>query len=312
MTDIDVVALGELLIDFTPGGKGETGNPLFEMNPGGAPVNCLAVLAKLGARTAFIGTVGTDHFGDFLRDTLVREDIGTEGLLRTGKAHTTLAFVHLNDDGERNFSFLRKPGADTQLEKDAVDISLINRARILHFGSLSLTDDPARETTLFAVRYAKERGKTISYDPNYRPLLWPDEDAALYWMKKGLEYADIVKMSEEEMILLTGFHDLKAGAEAIREMGPKLVLITLGGSGAYYYAGESNNGYVPGYSVSAVDTTGCGDAFTGAMLYQLLYTENKPLSRMVQYANAVGALCATKKGGLPAMPGKPSVEAMIG
>ena len=312
MTDIDVVALGELLIDFTPEGKGETGNPLFEMNPGGAPVNCLAALAKLGAKTAFIGAVGTDHFGNFLQDTLVKEGIGTEGLLRTGKAYTTLAFVHLNGDGERNFSFLRNPGADTQLEKYAVDVSLIDRARIFHFGSLSLTDDPAREATLYAVRYAKERGKTISYDPNYRPLLWPDEKTALYWMKIGLKYTDIVKMSEEEMILLTGCQNLKAGANAICQMGPKLVLVTRGGNGAFYYANESDNGCVPGYSVRVVDTTGCGDAFTGAMLYQLLHAKNKPLTQMVQYANAVGALCATKKGGLPAMPGKASVETLIG
>ena len=312
MTDIDVIALGELLIDFTPGGKGETGNPLYEMNPGGAPVNCLAALTKLGAKTAFIGKVGYDHFGAFLRETLIGEGIGAEGLSHTETVHTTLAFVHLDGQGERAFSFLRDPGADTQLTENDIDLGLIDRCRVFHFGSLSLTGDPAREATLYAVQYAKERGKIISYDPNYRPLLWSDEATAVRWMKKGLSYADIVKMSKEEMTLLTGHDDIKAGAEVVREMGPKRILITRSGKGAFYYTGETDNGFVPGFTVRAVDTTGCGDAFMGAVLYQTLYAEDKPLADTVRYANAVGALCATKRGGLPAMPDSADVQKLFG
>jgi fructokinase len=311
MADIDVIAIGELLIDFTPCEKGEIAYPVFEMNPGGAPVNCLAALNKLGAKTDFIGKVGCDSFGSFLKNVLLKEGIGINGLTCIEKTHTTIAFVFLNENGEREFSFLRDPGADTQLQKSDIELSLINRSRVVHFGSLSFTDNPAREATLYALNHARQLGKIISYDPNYRPLLWRDKDTALYWIKKGLEYADIVKMSEEEMELITGICDLKTGAQAIWNFGAKKVFITQGNKGAFYYASGTENGFVPAFSVCASDTTGCGDAFMGAILYQLLYEQNKPVYQMVEYANAVGALCATKRGGLPAMPEKGNIQRMI-
>ncbi len=301
-SDIDVVALGELLIDFSPSGTGGNGNPLFEMNPGGAPVNCLAAINRLGARTEFIGKVGEDNFGGFLNQVLVNAGIGNTGLSFTGDTHTTMAFVHLESNGERSFSFLRDPGADTQLTKKDIDLSLIDRSKMVHFGSLSFTDNPVRDTLQYVLKYAKKKGKMISYDPNYRPLLWENEKTALYWMKEGLKYADIVKMSEEEAELLTGYSDIEKAAKTVWESGCKKVFVTMGEQGAYYFAGQDNHGFVPAFSVEAVDTTGCGDAFMGAVLYQTLYQTTRKMSETVQFANAVGALCATKKGGIPAMP----------
>ena len=309
--DIDVVALGELLIDFSPSGAGGNGNPLFEMNPGGAPVNCLAALNRLGARTEFIGKIGKDNFGEFLSQVLVKAGIGNAGLSFSEHVHTTMAFVHLESNGECLFSFLRDPGADTQLKKKDVDLSLIDRAGIVHFGSLSFTNNPVRDTLLHVLKYATKKKKIISYDPNYRPLLWKNEKNALYWMKEGLKYADVVKMSEEEAELLSGFNDVEKSAKAVWDSGCKKVFITMGEKGAYYYTGKDDNGFVPAYSVKAVDTTGCGDAFMGAVLYQILYHSTRKTNDIVQFANALGALCATKNGGIPAMPAKKSVLNLI-
>lgn len=301
----DVVALGELLIDFTPSGKGDNGNPAFEMNPGGAPPNCLAALAKMGATTAFIGKVGKDKFGDFLISTLHGIGVDTLGLCRTTEAPTTLAFVHLGDRGERSFSFVRKPGADILLRKEDVDLSLIDRAKVFHFGSLSLTDQPARDTTCYLLEYAKSKGIKISYDPNYRAPLWGSEAEAITWMKKGIEYANIIKLSEEELAMLTDTEDIPKGAEALHAMGVETVFVTMGEKGAYY-SDKSGSGYVPSFPVTAVDTTGCGDAFTGAALYMMLY-EKKTMHEIVRFANATGALCATKKGGITGMPDREAV-----
>lgn len=311
MHNTDVVAIGELLIDFTPYGVGEMGNPAFEMNPGGAPANCLAALNKLGAKTEFIGKVGNDSFGDFLKTELLKEGIGVSGLSRTSVTNTTLAFVHLTQSGERSFTFLRDPGADTQLMREDIDYSLIDNSRILHFGSLSLTSDPSRETVLNTVLYAKSKGISISYDPNYRPLLWKDEKTALYWMNEGLKYADIVKMSEEELTLITGADDIIEGAKVLKKIGVKEIFITLGSNGAFFYINDQSYGYVPAYQVHAIDTTGCGDAFMGAILYQILYNNDVSAREMVRYGNAVGAICALKKGGMPAMPSKEEVDSIL-
>lgn len=311
MHKTDVVAIGELLVDFTPCGIGEMGNPAFEMNPGGAPANCLAALNKLGAKTEFIGKVGTDSFGNFLETMLAKEGIGTSGLSRTSKTNTTLAFVHLAGNGERSFTFLRDPGADTQLMKEDIDYSLIDKSRILHFGSLSLTNNPSRETVLNAILYAKSKGILVSYDPNYRPLLWKDENTALYWMHEGLKYADIVKMSEEELILITESNDILEGAKVLRKVGAGEIFITLGSRGAFYYMDDQDYGYVPAYKCHAIDTTGCGDAFMGAILYQILYHKDVSARDMVRYGNVVGALCALKKGGMPAMPLKGEVDSIL-
>jgi fructokinase len=305
----DVTGLGELLIDFTPSGRGDNGHPAFEMNPGGAPPNCLAALQALGARTAFIGMVGNDQFGDFLGGVMEGIGVDISGLSRTSEAPTTLAFVHLTDTGERSFSFVRKPGADILLQMKDVDFTIIDRTRIFHFGTLSLTDPPARDTTLYCLDYARSLGKTISYDPNYRPPLWESEAEAVKWMRKGLEYADIIKLSEEELALITDTEDIPRGAALLAAKGIETVFVTMGEKGAYYLD-RTGSGYVPGFAVKAVDTTGCGDAFTGAALYMLLY-EQKPIAEVVRFANAAGALCATKKGGIPAMPDKDAIIKLI-
>lgn len=306
----DVVAIGELLIDFTPSGKGEMGNPVFEMNPGGAPANCLAALSSLGAKTAFIGKVGYDLFGDFLANALYHAGIDFRGLVKTTKAITTLAFVHLEENGERSFSFLRNPGADLLLTKEDINLSIIDQSSVLHFGSLSFTDNPAREAVLYALTYAKQKNKLISYDPNYRPLLWDDSDNAIHWMKKGFEYATIVKLSEDELELLTGQKDIVKGAQMLFDLGIEKIFVTMGNKGAYYLAAEEN-GFVPAFFVNAIDTTGCGDAFMGAMLYQIANKADISLCEQVLFANATAALCATKKGGIPAMPSKHLVNDLI-
>ncbi|MDD5017402.1 MAG: carbohydrate kinase [Eubacteriales bacterium] len=287
----DVVAIGELLIDFTPNGKGEMGNPAYEMNPGGAPANCLAALATLGADAAFIGKVGDDFFGKFLSQALNNREINTEGLSISKETNTTLAFVHLEDNGERHFSFLR--GADVLLKKEDIETDLLDSTKIFHYGSVSLTNTPSRETVLDMAQYAKKIGKTVSYDPNYRELLWINESEAIKWMKKGLEYADLVKMSEEELKLITTYNTVEEGAKSI--------LITLGERGTFFMSKEQS-GYVDSYKVKSVDTTGCGDAFMGAFLFMYNRRKDAPLSEKIRFANAAGALCATKKGGIPAMP----------
>ncbi|MEI6101683.1 MAG: carbohydrate kinase, partial [Eubacteriales bacterium] len=285
--------------------------PAFEMNPGGGPPNCLAAVNALGAKTAFIGKVGRDRFGEFLIHALTSAGINTTGVVQTAETHTTLAFVHLDENGERSFSFLRNPGADLLLTKEDIDLSIIDAATIFHFSSLSLTNNPAREAALYAVEYAKKKNKLVSYDPNYRPLLWENEDEALYWMKTGLAYADIAKLSEEELALLTGQDDIPKGAKGLRDSGIQKVFVTMGSRGAYYYVCDDEQGFVNPFSVQAVDTTGCGDAFMGAILYQTACGIHTPLPEQVRFANATAALCATKKGGVPAMPTAQSVESLL-
>lgn len=309
---LDVIAIGEVLIDFSPTGAGPMGNPTFEMNPGGAPANCLAANAALGGNTAFIGMVGDDTFGSFLLQALENCHIGTTGVKKNPSVHTTLAFVSIGSGGERSFSFFRNPGADIMLRPEDVDFSLIDHAGMVHFGSLSMTDEPARGTLLKVLDYARSKGKRISYDPNYRPPLWSDEATAVQWMNKGLEYADIVKMSQEEMALLLGIgaDEVERGAARILAGGKQAVFITCGAQGAYY-AAASGSGFVPGYPVKAVDTTGCGDSFTGTIHYFMQHHPEYPLSRVVRLANAVGALCATRPGGLPAIPSRAELEAFL-
>ena len=310
----DVVALGELLIDFTPAGKSENGNPLFECNPGGAPANVLACLAQLGKKTAFVGKVGDDEFGRFLREVLVARGIATQGLILDAEESTTLAFVHLHADGDRSFSFYRKPGADTRLRPEEVDRSQLDAA-IFHFGSLSLTHEPARSATLTALRWAKEKGMLISYDPNLRPPLWPNLEEAKRQILAVMDQADIVKISHEELEFLMGSGDLAgASAQLCREFGLTLLLVTLGKDGCYFRAGELA-GLVPGFKVQAVDTTGAGDAFLGGLLFEVLRRDKGPkewtseeLAESVRFANAVGALAVTRKGGIPAMPSLAQVE----
>jgi fructokinase len=317
MTMFDVVALGELLIDFTPAGKSEAGQPLFEVNPGGAPANVLAAFAKFGGRGAFLGMVGNDRFGLFLRETLKNSNIDVTGLKYSKEVNTTLAFVHLDRRGDRSFSFYRNPGADLMLAEQDLDYEIIKNSRIFHFGSISMTDEPARSATLAAVKFAKVNHKLISYDPNYRPLLWKNVEQAKATIELGLKYADILKISDSELELLTGNNDLEQGSALLFNRGIKLVLVTLGAKGCFYrYQGGVCR--LPTYAVKTVDTTGAGDAFLGAVLYYLSANTNtgteingiKPrqLEQMIDFANAAGALATTKKGAIPALPGFSEVE----
>lgn len=310
----DVVALGELLIDFTPAGISKSGNMLFERNPGGAPANLLAALSNLGGKGAFIGMVGNDQFGHYLNSVLEEKHIETKGLSFSDEVNTTLAFVHLDDRGDRSFSFYRKPGADTMLEEKNLNFELIDKAKIFHFGSLSLTSEPSRNTTLKAVEYAKEKGLIISYDPNYRPALWESSLAAKQGMKLGLKFADLLKVSEIEIEFLTGEKDMDKATKGLFDMGIKLIVVTLGPKGCYYRC-ACGTGHLPTYNTKVIDTTGSGDAFLGGMLYHIarlscLLDEisKEKMEEIIDFANAVGALCATKIGAIPAMPTMCEVE----
>ena len=314
----DVVAIGELLIDFAPGGTTGEGTVLFERNPGGAPGNVLAILAKLGKETALISKVGEDQFGEYLISVIKEIGIETKGILTTGEANTTLAFVHLDSNGDRSFSFYRKPGADMLLDEKEIDMSIAGKTKIFHFGSVSMTHEPSRSATLNAVKTARENGAVISYDPNLRPPLWDSLDEAKEIIIKGLDYADILKVSEEELEFITGYSDLAEGTAYIHEKyGIQLIVVTLGAKGCFYRLG-SMIGHMNTYDVKTVDTTGAGDAFFGAFIYKIIEA-NKALKdiskseieQMIDFANAAGSLATVKKGAIPAMPVLKEIEACI-
>ena len=319
MNMYDVVAIGELLIDFAPGGTTAEGTALFERNPGGAPGNVLAILAKLGKKTALISKVGEDQFGEFLLSVIKNIGIETKGILSTSDANTTLAFVHLDSNGDRSFSFYRKPGADMLLSEKEVDPDLVCNTKIFHFGTVSMTCEPSRGATLHAVKMAKEKGILVSYDPNLRPPLWDSLKEAKQIIIDGLEYADILKVSNEELEFITGSNDLEKGSKYIFEKyGIQLILVTLGAKGCFYRLG-SQTGSLPSYDVKTVDTTGAGDAFLGAFLYQVIDKKkaltdlNKSdMEQMIDFANAAGSLATTKKGAIPAMPSAEEIEACMG
>ena len=301
----DIVALGESLIDFTPSGENSQGMALFARNPGGAPANVLAMAAKLGGKTAFIGKVGDDAFGAFLKKTMEDAGVDVRGLRMTREYPTTLAFVQLTPEGDRSFTFYRKPGADVMLAPAEVDRALLRDCRIFHFGSVSLTDEPCRTATLEAAREAKAAGAMISYDPNYRPFLWDSAERAREALLAALPLADIVKVSEEEMELLTG--------------EVPLVLVTLGPRGAYYRA-AAGRGLLPACEVDTVDTTGAGDAFLGALLSclagktleELRILPQAQWERIVAFANAAGSLTTAAKGAIPAMPAREQILRLCG
>ncbi len=313
----DVTALGELLIDFTPSGTSEAGMRIFEQNPGGAPANALAVLAKLGKKTAFIGKVGDDMHGAFLKETLEKAGIDATGLVVDPEVFTTLAFVSLNAQGERQFSFARKPGADTCLRSEEVNLEILKDSRIFHVGSLSLTDEPSRGATIFAVKQAREAGRIVSYDPNYRPLLWKSRESAMEGMRVVLPYVNVMKLSDEETGLLTDHDAPEEAAKVLFEGGISLVAVTLGKDGAYVYTREGG-ARVPGFLSQVVDTTGAGDSFWGGFLYQLVKSQKDPAEitleeakSFARFGNAVASLCVEKRGGIPAMPTMEQVEARL-
>lgn len=314
----DIAAIGELLIDFTPNGQNEQGIALFARNPGGAPANVLAAAARLGRKTAFIGKVGRDGFGDFLCETLKAAGVDVSGLRVSAEVGTTLAFVQLSKHGDRSFSFYRNPGADMLLKPEEVPTEIVDRCRVLHFGSVSLTDEPSRAATFFAVRRAKEQGRLISYDPNYRPLLWKSAQEAKRVLLDGLCFADIVKVSEEELVFLTGHTDLAEGAKALAAGGASLVLVSMGSKGAYY-SKQGAARLLPAYDVRTVDTTGAGDAFMGAVLYCLCGLDRTAIRTMdaaqmdeiLAFANACGSLATTKMGAIPSLPSLDEIHSCL-
>lgn len=310
----DLLTMGEILIDLTQTGVDERGVRLLAANPGGAPANAAVAAARLGAKAAFVGCVGEDAFGASLIQTLRDNGVDVSGVAVEPSVPTTLAVVTVNEEGERSFTFYRGPGADLCLRRERIDDGLLSSARIVHFGSVSLTADPARSATLAAARDAKDRGALITYDPNYRPALWPDEEAAILWMRRPLPLADVVKISDEEMELLSGEGTPKAAALALQGQGVRLVLITLGPDGVYYRFGALE-GTVPGFSVRVADTNGAGDTFFGAFLSRLarrpglLDGLGQPeLEEMLRFANRAASLTASRPGAIPAMPYLAEVE----
>ncbi|MBR1403742.1 MAG: carbohydrate kinase [Treponema sp.] len=320
MKKYDVVALGEILIDFTFAGTNVDGKKLYEENPGGAPANCVSAVSKLGGKGAFIGMTGRDSFGEDVRRVLEEITVDTSGMRYTESQHTTLAFVSLDESGERHFSFCRNPGADTQLSENDLDKAMLENARIFHIGSLSLTDEPCKSATLKAIEIVKKAGGLISYDPNYRAALWHGRADAIPLMKSIFPLADSVKVSDEELALLFGTEtSAEAGGNALLDRGVRLAMITLGPKGVYYAAklpnGERISGTVGCEKVKVVDTTGAGDSFTGGMLYRLTRRENpfsftkEELEADLRFANTVASICVTRRGAIPALPTLSEVEA---
>ncbi len=308
-----ITGLGELLIDFTESGVSDSGMQLFEQNPGGAVANVLAAATRLGCNTAFIGKVGNDMHGQFLKQTLDQAGIDTSGLVLSDVFFTTLAFVALSASGERTFSFARKPGADTQLAVKEVDESLLKSTEVFHVGSLSLTDEPARSATHHAVKTAKAAGALISYDPNYRASLWPDVETAKARMRELLLYADVMKLSDEETSLLTDQLEPEMAAAELNAMGISCVAVTLGKSGALVSVGGQSK-VISGYPPKALDTTGAGDAFWGGFLYRMLTIKKwhdrfslQEAADCTDWGNAVATCCVQKRGAIPAMPSQEDV-----
>lgn len=301
-----IVTIGEILIDLTQTGYNQQNIPMYAANPGGAPANVAVAASRLGADTAFVGMVGSDGFGTYLSQVLEENNVSTQGL-RVGQGATTLAVVSVSAQGERSFQFMR--GADANLTADQVDRDLIAGAGIVHFGSVSLTADPARTATLHAVELAKEQGVTVSYDPNYRAALWNSQEEAVEWMRRPLSSVDILKLSDEEMELLSGSNDPETCSQVMADKGISLVLITLGSEGVFYRLGE-HTGVVPGVPTKVADTNGAGDTFFGAVLSRLsrraqgalegLTTQE--LEEILTFANWAASVTCSRSGAIPAMP----------
>ena len=312
----DVIALGELLIDFTMNGQSEQGNNMFEACPGGAPCNVLALLNKMGKKTAFIGKVGKDQFGALLRDTITEAGIDASNLMVDENVNTTLAFVHTFPDGDREFSFYRNPGADMMLTADEVNPEVVKDTKVFHFGTLSMTHEGVREATKKAVETAKANGCLVSFDPTLSPPLWSSLDLAKEQMEYGFGKCDILKISDNEIQFVSGKEDYDEGIAYLQETyNIPLILLTMGkdGSRAYYKGMRVER---PGFSVKAIETTGAGDTFCGSSLNYLVdhdfenLTEEQ-LGEMLTFANAAAALVTTKKGAIKAMPVKEEVLELI-
>lgn len=303
---MDVTAIGEILIDLTQTGVNEAGVPQFSANPGGAPANVAVAAARLGAKSAFLGKVGNDGFGAYLRQVLENNGVNSRGL-RTGEQHTTMAIVSVDETGERSFRFVR--GADRDLPPEGVDEDEVLNSKILHFGSVSLTAGLSRSATIFAARTAHRNGGVVSYDPNYRAALWGSREEASEWMTIPLPLVDILKASEEELPLLTGSSDLEEGTRRLEEGGISLIMITLGGNGCFC-RWQGQTWHQPGVPVKVADTNGAGDTFLGAVLSRLCKRGSAPLEGLeraelkdiLAFANRAAAFTCSRSGAIPAMP----------
>lgn len=312
----DFVTLGELLVDFTPSGE-QDGRKLFMQNAGGAVANVAAGISGFGVSSSFLGMVGNDFFGRYLKGVLDSKDVDTTGLEMSDEYNTTLAFVHLFENGERDFSFYRRPGADIMYTKDHLKADVIRKAKVFHLGTLSMTDEPARGATFEALKTARDNGVVISYDPNYRAPLWSSEEMAKEYMLRGLEYADVLKISDSEVDFLFGKMQYEDAATMLVERGVKLVFVTLGSEGAVY-ANAYGTGKVKPYKANVVDTTGAGDCFTAGALYRFidcgkgLYDVTlEDMRGFADFACAAASICVEGKGGIPSMPRLGQVQARL-
>lgn len=318
MGNYDVVALGELLIDFTQNGMSNQGNPIFEANPGGAPCNVLSMLTRLGKKTAFIGKVGDDGFGKQLKAAICEVGIDNAGLVKDKDVHTTLAIVQTFADGDRDFSFYRNPGADMMLREEEVNVDLIKNTTIFHFGTLSMTDEEVRKATIKALEVAKNEGKIISFDPNLREPLWKSLDEAKAQTAKGMEYCDILKISDNEVQWFTGKDDYDEGIAVIREKyNIPLVLLSMGKDGSRAYYKDLRVEVGAHITDKTIETTGAGDTFCACVLNYVVehglsdFTEDG-LKEMLRFANCAASIVTTKKGALRVMPTKEEVIKELG
>lgn len=317
MKTTDITALGELLIDFTQNGESEQGNPLFEANPGGAPCNVLAMLSKLGHKTSFIGKVGNDSFGKQLKSVLEEVGIDATYLFMDDNIHTTLALVHTLADGDRDFSFYRNPGADMMLTETEVPEDLIKNSKIFHFGTLSMTHEGVRNATKKALDIAKKSGAIISFDPNLRPPLWDSLEVAKEQTLYGMQFCDILKISDNEIQWLTGEEDYTDGVNWILDRFEiPLILVSMGKEGSRAYYKGTMVEAAPFLQKNTIETTGAGDTFGGCVLHYILehgledLTEDN-LTEMLRFANAAAALITTKKGALRVMPSKEEIIEVV-
>lgn len=317
MDRYDVVALGELLIDFTECGLSAQGNPVLEANPGGAPCNVLSMLGKLGHKPAFIGKIGDDMFGAQLEAAIKEVGIDARGLKRDKEVHTTLAFVHTQPDGDREFSFYRKPGADMMLSEVDLDEELIQNCRIFHFGTLSMTHEVCRAATVKAVDMAEKAGAVISFDPNLREPLWDSLDEAREQFSFGMRHCKVLKISDNEIQWFTGETDFDAGVKKIQEeYGIPLILLSLGKDGSRAYTKQRRVEQPAFIKENTVETTGAGDTFCACVLHYILEHgwkeyEEEELKDMLVYANAAASIITTRKGALRVMPTKDEIEAEL-
>ncbi|MGX8698758.1 MAG: carbohydrate kinase family protein [bacterium] len=302
----DITAVGEILIDLTQTSRNAAGIPQYSANPGGAPANLAVAASRLGAKTAFIGKVGQDSFGQYLKTVLEENGVDAAGLATDPHEHTTLAVVSVDASGERDFTFYREPSADVNLSAADIDRAL-GATKLLHFGSVSLTAEPSRSATLYAAKKARAAGALISYDPNYRAALWPDEETAIRWMREPLGMVDILKVSDNELPLLTGVEDPAEGTKILAEKGISLIFVTLGPDGAFYRCGDLT-GTCPTPPVKVADTNGAGDTFFGAALSQLVKLPSlaaltgAELDRIAAFANRAASITTSRPGAIPAMP----------